>query len=254
MWKDVIVSLAASRYDPNDVESIVSNPPADLEKDALFITLRTLHAERAEQLAFVKFKRPDDLSESFLFEDELVRVHLGEVIGKLRPVITGISRTFAGIRRRQRSTRWASLPVSFNPLRIACLLRCSDAVQVDQSRAPDFLYALLQIRGVSEQHWKAQNRLATPTPDVKDRNYLIFTSTKTFFEQDAEAWWIAHDAILIADRELDNSNRLLRDLDFVGFRINGVKDARSPARLAGRVKAKGWRPFALSRALAMLLM
>ena len=243
VWKDVIVSLAASRFDPKDVESIVTNPPADVEKDALFITLRTLHAERAEKLAFIKFKRPDDLSESFLFEDELVRIHLGEVIGQIAAShnwdIEKLSQEFEGVRGVPGGFpyQW-----SFSPLRIACLLRCSDAVQVDQSRAPDFLYALLQIRGVSEQHWRAQNRLATPTPDTKDKNYLIFTSTKTFFEQDAEAWWIAHDAILMADRELENSNRLLRDLDIAGFRINGVKDSRSPARLAGRVKAKGWRP------------
>jgi hypothetical protein len=101
---------------------------------------------------------------------------------------------------------------TIRPVVLACLLRCADAAQLDQQRAPDFLYALLQLRGVSERHWRAQNRLATPLVDPDDPSALLFTSTRPLEERDTDAWWIAFDAIQVASRELRAADAVLRDL------------------------------------------
>src|SRR4051794_26544916 len=131
---------------------------------------------------------------------------------------------------------------TIRPVVLACLLRCADATQLDQRRAPDFLYALLQLRGVSELHWRAQNRLATPLVDPDDPRALLFTSTKPFRQQDADAWWIAFDRIQVANRELQAADSLLRDLRLPSFAVNRIRGAESPARLAEHVSVQGWRP------------
>jgi hypothetical protein len=138
----------------------------------------------------------------------------------------------------------ASLPDSWtiDPIKIACLLRCSDAVQIDQQRTPDFVYGLLNIRGISELHWRFQNRLAVPTLDDKDPEALLFTSTRSFGPQDAGAWWIAFDAVNVADKELQQSNVLLHDLGRPVLQVKRIRDANSPERLASHIRTQGWRP------------
>jgi hypothetical protein len=114
-----------------------------------------------------------------------------------------------------------------------------DAVQIDQARAPDFSYAL----GLLGSHWRGQNRLAIPTRDRGIPEALLFTSTRTFEPADADAWWIAYDAIALADRELQAYSRLLKDLGLQPFSVTHVKDAGSPERLAKLVQVHGWQPI-----------
>jgi hypothetical protein len=84
-------------------------------------------------------------------------------------------------------------------VKLACLLRCSDAIQIDQRRAPAFAFAIHDPEGESALHWLAQ-QLAQPVVICDPGGgpgRLLFTSQTDFTEDRADAWWIAHDFVSI---------------------------------------------------------
>jgi len=110
----------------------------NIEKTALFATLRRLHAKQAQALAVRLFQG------FFLYYDGDLRENLGQVIGriaashhwdriqldeKLRPLVQGAPSFMP--------QQW-----SIDVLKIAYLLRCADAIQIDQRRAPGVAFAL----------------------------------------------------------------------------------------------------------------
>lgn len=101
---------------------------------------------------------------------------------------------------------------------------------------------MLSLRGVSELHWRSQNRLATPVVSPSDSTALIYSSTISFGPQDSDAWWIAYDAIQVANRELQTSNALLRDSKPPHLAISRIEGAISPSAMARHVSATGWKP------------
>lgn len=235
-WRDA----AAEWQQRHDAAPDSPLPPA-ATGPILFETLRSIHAERAETLASLTVKSGD---QSFhLLQDDQLRAHLGALIGAVAASHHwDISALPSRLPERRGSL--PGMPGSWfiRPVLLACLLRCADATQLDQQRAPDFLYGLLQIHGLSELHWRAQNRLSTPLVDPEDEHALVFTSTTPFRESDADAWWIAFDAIKVANREMQASDSLLRDLRLPPFALNRVRGAESPERLAAYVTVSGWRP------------
>jgi len=60
-----------------------------------------------------------------------------------------------------------------------------------------FKRALTNPTGVSLDHWKFQEKLASP--HIEDEA-LIFTSSDTFSRAEASAWWLAYEAIVYARR------------------------------------------------------
>lgn len=236
-WRDAEAEWVGRAGDEAEPQVI----PPEAVPHVLFEVLRGLHAERARTLADMAVNAGGKTF--YLLPDDQLRTHLGSLIGDIAashhwdistlsdrlPSVVG---TLAGM-----PAAW-----TIRPVLLACLLRCADAVQLDQQRAPDFLYAMLRLRGVSELHWRAQNRLATPVVAPDDPSALIFSSTMPFGADDAEAWWVAHDAIQVANRELQASNSLLRDLRLPPFAVNRVEGALSPAALARHMRVSGWRP------------
>lgn len=224
-----------------DSDTLVDDDSQIAQAAILFEVLRGLHAERASSLA--GFKVSIDGRTFHLIEDDQFRAHLGDIIGLIAAShhwnIDSLSQRLPEIQGAL-----AGMPASWTlrPVLLACLLRTADATQLDQARAPDFLYALLQLQGVSEQHWRAQNRLATPVVSPHDPSALIFNSTRPFLTSDAEAWWIAHDAVRVADAELQAANALLRDLRLPPLAITRIEGARSPQALARHIAVRGWRP------------
>ncbi|MDR7221601.1 ATP-binding protein [Aminobacter aminovorans] len=235
-WNDA----AAEWIDRNDLDPSLALPSQAIGP-VLFETLRSIHAERAETLATLEVRHGDQHFR--LIQDDQLRTHLGGLIGAIAASHHWDMATLAS-RLPDRRGSLPGFPSSWTirPIILACLLRCADAAQLDQQRAPDFLYGLLQLHGVSELHWRAQNRLSAPHVDPHDSHALVFTSTLAFGEQDADAWWIAYDAIQVANRELQASDSLLRDLRLPPFAINRIRGAEAPTRLALHVKVNGWRP------------
>ena len=215
--------------------------PESTRNAILFDTLRAIHAERAETLT--ELEVDVDGSKLRLLSDDGLRRHLGELIGliaashhwdasSLSNQLPGAQGALAGM-----PDHWA-----IRPILLALLLRCADAVQLDQSRAPDFLFGLLKIRGVSAEHWRAQNRLATPIIDPADPEALLFTSTRSFSEEAADAWWIAFESLHMASGELQAADALLRDSRLPPFAVRRISGADNPLRLSEHVRVQGWQP------------
>ncbi|MBK5571925.1 ATP-binding protein, partial [Ensifer sp. SSB1] len=70
----------------------------------------------------------------------------------------------------------------------------------------------------------------------------MFTSTRPFVEEEASAWWIACDALGVANRELQATDALLRDVGLPPLQVNRVRGAETPDRLSALVQVIGWRP------------
>lgn len=219
-----------------------------LEVDLQFNVLRRMHALKAEGLAFFSVLTPDSRSTYHLLEDDTFRTHLGNVIG-----LTAASHHWDinEIERKlpKKMGALAGFPSTWTirPRVLACLLRCADATQVDQSRAPDFSYALLRGNKISETHWRAQNRLSQP---YVQGDSLVFTSTTPFRRSDARAWWLASEALMVANRELEASNRLLLDLSEVSFAVRAIADADAPEKLRKYVQTEGWEPVPVGVAIS----
>lgn len=236
-WQDAAMEWFERNGGSVDLESL----PSEASSSILFEVLRSLHAERASTLAGLSFTSGGQTFH--LVDDDQLRAHVGDVMGQIAAShhwdIASLPSRLPPI-----CGALAGMPPSWTvrPVLLACLLRCADAAQLDQQRAPDFLYAMLRLHGLSELHWRAQNRLATPVVSMHDPAALIFSSTIPFAPQDSDAWWIAHDAIQVANRELQASNALLRDLRLPPLGVSRVEGALSPSALSRYVLVRGWRP------------
>lgn len=216
------------------------------EKEILFETdfktIRFLHARKAEDLYHQLFKRVDG-SSFYIIEDKTIREHYGEIICKI-----------AG------SHHWnidelekldTQLPVTseypqewrINPIKLACILRCADAGDIDDGRAPDYLFELLKIHGVSKNHWIAQNRLSQLDSDINSPEKLLVKSTISFGEEDFAAWNVAYDAVKILDHELKSSNELLQKKGIQEFFAKSVCGASSREELSKYIHTVGWEPY-----------
>lgn len=237
-WADAAALHEAGSTDRGEHES---NAPSEAE--VIQITaevLRRLHAEKAAELATRGWRvREADDDHVYLIDDPDLRKFYGPSIGIVAHShwwpIARVERDLAKI--------LGAMPphtrLRVDLLKVAVLLRVSDALHLDRRRAPRFARALEQPRGVSALHWTAQERLAFPHVDG---DAVVFTAGQAFESKDAEAWWLAYDAFALADQELRDADLLLRDAGrgaLVARRVKGVGD---PGEMARHVPVDGWRP------------
>jgi hypothetical protein len=238
-YKDAMAALLRNRDDNQTDYEMDSTSKEEIVRDALLTTLRRVHAKQADSLA------TRDFMGLHLIEDYEIRHNIAQLIGRV-----------AASHHWERNSLEAKLPDrrgppgfmpqewSIQPVKLACLLRCSDAIQIDQRRAPAFALALHAPQGESELHWLAQ-QLAQPmiTPDSSGGpGALVFTSQNDFTEDKADAWWIAHDLIKTAHQELEGCYELMKDLNLPVFTVDRVAGAESPIHLARYIQTAGWRP------------
>ena len=242
-WQDAVLA-AFLRSDPENHPSKanIESPPEHILNEALFTVLRSLHASKAETLAALQFENKSTNTTAHLIEDDQIRLHLSRVIGIIAASHHWDIDRVAKLPRVHGVPNFAPEEWAINPLRLACLIRCADAIQIDQERAPDFSYAMLRLHGLSERHWLGQNRISVAAVDPIDSAALIFNSTRPFAQDDADAWWIIYEALKVADTELQNCAILMKDLNVPGFAISRVRDAKSPDRLSTHIEAAGWKP------------
>ncbi|MEA5405476.1 ATP-binding protein [Arcicella sp. DC2W] len=235
-WKDAFADIKESN--PN-----LSNE--ELEHQADFATLRNLHAYQAEKLLHIKWKDNSTGSEMFLLENHELRNHLGKLIGQIASSHHWDIETVVSTFNAQ-----LNVPTGYprewriDAVKLACILRCADAIHIDNERAPDFLHALLKRNGVSFDHWIAQNRLAKVDIDQADPNKetILFTSTIDFKETDSNAWYTAYDAICLADREIKSCNLILGNRGGKLFKVKNIKGIGSPESMSSYIKSDGWEP------------
>jgi hypothetical protein len=241
-WKDAIAAI-----DARDTSSIVDQK----WDEADFATMRILHAQRAAELGSASWTDPDG-DKFYLIESVELRRHYGTLIGQIAAShhwpIEDVSSKLP-----PQLNALSSMPRDWrvDPVKLACLLRCADAAHIDNRRAPDFLRALTKLHGVSADHWTAQNwleRADRDTADAQGRS-LIFTSGKAFTEANAQAWWVAFEAIRLVDRELSASADLLEKRPQAKqsppFQMQRVTGASSPEIAKQIIPTSGWSPKAV---------
>ena len=217
----------------------------DVERDADFEALRSLHAAQAASLATSAWQHEDG-SAMYIIDDSELREHYGSLIGQIAAShhwdIEGLARKFAEPRPPAPilEQHW-----SLDALKIACLLRVADAGHIDSRRAPTFLLKLLQMNSLSRDHWLAQNHLGRLMVSQQDSAVLVVSSTKPFTRAEAQAWWVAFDAIVLLNREIKDCNDLLtnapgfRRAQFARTRVAGAGRAHETAKY---VQTDGWEP------------
>ena len=232
-WRDARQRLASSEL------------AEDADREADFEALRSLHARQAAQLGTAAW-HAEDGSAAYLIDDSELREHYGSLIGKIAAShhwnIEDLAREFAEPR--------PSAPIvkhdwSVDALKIACLLRAADAGHIDGLRAPTFLLKILQMNSLSRAHWVAQNHLGRLMVSQQDASLLVVSSTAPFTRAEAQAWWVAFDAIVLLDKEIKDCNDLLTSAPgfrrpcFARTRVAGAGRARETARY---VQTVGWEP------------
>ena len=237
-WADAAALQGLPRFVPGSTAS----PPisAEVERQIKTAVLRRLHAEKAEELATQGWLVGRDSDERvYLIDNFDLRRFYGKTIGLLAHShwwpISRVERDLARI--------LGALPPhtrhTVDILKLAALLRVADALQLDRRRAPYFWRALEQPEGISALHWTSQEKLAFPY--IKD-GAVIFTSGEPFEFEEAEAWWLAYDALSMADRELHDADILLRNQGRSGLAVQRVDGVGNPQVMAKHLRVSGWRP------------
>ena len=231
-WKDYYEDL---RY-----EKSLSEKEILFETD--FKTIRLLHAKKAEELYHQLFTREDG-SSFYIIEDKSLREHYGEIICKIAGSHHWNIDDVEKLDTQLPATSGYPQEWRINPLKLACILRCADAGDIDDGRAPDYLFELLKIHGVSKDHWIAQNRLSQLDADVNTSDKVLIKSTISFKEEDFAAWNVAYDAVKILAHELKSSNELLRKKGIKEFKAKSVCGAGSREELSKYIHTVGWEPY-----------
>ena len=231
--------LAVLRQRASDIsEEEASRPPEDWEREALFFALRQLHGKQARVLGTLAFQ------DQFLIDDNELRTNFGTLIGLIAASHQWDRSKLEELPPRQGSS--GSMPEHWtvDPTKLACILRCADAIQIDECRVPSFAFAIQNPRGASRLHWIAQ-RLRKPIVHQMDAGTgsLSFSSINDFSEQDADAWWIAYDLIEVANNELQGCHQLLNDSGRSTFTVDRVVGAGLPAKLREYIRTDGWIPL-----------
>ena len=234
-WKDAYAEMANS--DSLSVE--------EKEKKADFEAIRYIHAQEAERMITQVYQKAS--GETFyILSDRTLRLHLGELIGLVAASHHWSIEQVSALPTQYNAIDGFPREWRVNPLKLACILRCADAGHIDMGRAPDNLYSVLDLHGVSAQHWNAQNHLSLIDVDQSQKDRALITSSRPFKEQDFGAWNVAFDAIRILDAEIKASNKLLREksaADGGPFAIKEIAGIASKEEMAKYIKTVGWEPF-----------
>ena len=225
-------------------EEELLQPPKEDEVEIITEILRIRHAQRAIDIivAPVGFSdgRPD-----YLLEDSALRSAYGEVIGSIAHShwlsIDQVRKEF-GEAPELGVPSLEGFPQNWtlDRLKLACLLRTSDAAHLDSRRAPGFLRRLRKPSGYADLHWKFQG-LMNKVHRFGER--LVFTSSRAFGIEGSDAWWLGYDLIRLCDRELHQVDSLLQDMG-VTYRLaaRSVAGAEEPSRLKRYIPTRGWEP------------
>ncbi|MFH0792540.1 MAG: ATP-binding protein, partial [bacterium] len=237
-WKDAIARLALASEESGSEKIDVENPPDSVVQRIVPDVLRRLHAERAEELAEQAWPMADG-SQIYLVEDSELRRFYGPTIGQIahshwwsvQKLEQEFSEDLGALANRTLN--------KVDRVKLACLLRVADALHLDSRRAPRFLRAITNPSGISVLHWSFQERLARPHIEL---DAVVFTTGQPFGREDAEAWWLAYDALNGVDRELRDVDLLLQSRGREVLKARRVKGSGSPEILARSVQTRGWRP------------
>ena len=248
LYKDML-AIELKREDGNReiTEELIKNASHEQKDTVLFALLRKIHADRALNLLDETYIHPLTGNNWTLLSSDLL-LDLGLPIGQIAS-----SHHWDMSRVENEFEDPLSPPAAFpwwpvDALKLACILRCADACAIDERRAPLMAFILDKPTGVSRDHWTFQGYL-NPAHLPRGREGLVITSKRPMTREHMNAWWLAYEAVTLADRELRDCDRLLnsragqgdheKQIPFAAKWIEGSGDA---SRFARFVKASGWTP------------
>jgi len=232
IWSDV--------YELNKLRMPQGEPEAIQSATAIEV-MRRLHAVKANELPLQYFNVPTaaGYESQYLIENSDLRHYYGPTIGAIaHSHWWPIDR----VERELDSRLGGYVPktnLQVDKLKLACLLRVADALHLDRRRAPPFVRALENPKGISDLHWSFQGRMGLPH---LEGDAVVFTAAEPTSEGESDAWWLAFDAISMADKEVRDAGLLLRERRHIELAATRVKGAESPAELAKSIPVQGWRP------------
>ena len=234
IWKDSYSRLMMEVKDLGNKE--VTEP--ELIEQATKEALRKLHASQAEKLPIQAWPTSDSQSE-YLIESSEIRNFYGPKIGQIAhshwwsvaQIEDELSNDLGPLGGRTNN--------SIDLIKIACLLRISDVIHLDRRRAPFFLRLLIKPQGISADHWEFQERMAVP---IVDNGALKYSAAPDFSIKQAEAWWLAFDAITLVDKELREVDQLLQKRATGRLNVNRVLGISSASELSKYIETDGWEP------------
>lgn len=238
IWKDTVAQLSKQRNIPFDFSDPDSIAP-DIIKVATEKTLRILHAKKAKELARMPIK-DNKGNEFYLIDDELLRNNYGTIIGEIA------------------ESHWANceeLPNKFSTtlgapscfpnnwsidsLKIACIVRLADAMNIDDRRAPLLLNAIREKDTFSEQHWLFQGKLNQPRID---NHRVVYTSKSAFCLQEIDAWWLCYDTLKMIDKEIKSVDALLQENRGFSLSAQGVYGIDNFETIQRVITVADWKP------------
>jgi len=145
-YRDIIAQLLSDQLGRPVSKNEIQSADTNTHDLALGLYLRANHAVLAAQLPLSRWNDGDG-SDHFLIQDEEIRRSFGEIAGKIAAShwittaeLPSIFSTTMG------APGWLPPQWSCDPLKLACIIRCADAIHLDTRRAPAFLRALPSCR------------------------------------------------------------------------------------------------------------
>jgi hypothetical protein len=209
-------------------------------KNYLTNYLRSRHAKQAEQIVKASWNMSDG-SSVYLLADPLLRRFYGPVIGRIaRSHWTDVSLLPETLPQELGPGPAFPIDWTVNSVKLACILRLADAINVDARRASPLHTPHRLPQGTSVEHWDFQERLLKP--QIRDKR-VYFTSGEGFDVDRSQAWWLAYDSVTLIDSELRRVDNLCADEGIPRMMAHGAAGAESPARFAKFVEPQGWKPI-----------
>jgi len=211
LWANISAYYRTTNSQDRDAAPINS----EIEPVILFEVLRKLHAEQAAELCTRSWSLQGGRGEIYLIDDCELRESFGESIGRIaRSHHWDAERLQYELTDNLGGSPQLPQEWTINEIKLACLLRCADAAQIDRTRAPILLYAALSPKGHSSLHWQAQLKLNRPS---LKKDSIHFSSSSTYSSSEADAWWVVFDLAKILDKELRASNAILTNIEENSF-------------------------------------
>ena len=240
-WKDLVTYEYQTSLDRKPSDEEISNPEEEIYNRVLLSLLQQIHAANAEQLVFTDLSSKESNEPIYLIEELEIRQAFGRVIGQVaHSHWWDLSKLDQEFQRTVGAAHWCPRDWTIDPLKVACILRCADAAQVDARRAPIYLKAATELPDPSADHWTFQEKFNRP---YLEEDALVFTTSRAFNISEASAWWLCLETLRMVDKELGSVDALFADKGaprFAAKRVAGIED---PERLVSYVQTDGWLPI-----------
>lgn len=228
IWEDTISYLTKQ------------NPSASkeaIEKETISIVLRSLHAKHAEKLALISWGDDKNL---YLINDPELREAYGPIIGLIAhshwwssdELVKKLPDSLGAFERMPND--WG-----VDPIKLACIMRVSDASHIDTRRAPLLLKAFRQPNEYAQQHWLFQQRLYQPRLESER---LVYTSKSSFRADEFNSWWLCFDTLKMIDKELRDVDSILGDSHRPRLKAKGVAAINDINLLSRLIGTESWVP------------